>query len=70
MNREFALFSPAFYLAQKYWDAESQRPYRFASVLMIESAFKKTERWQAMESELAQPFDRSTADPQALATTK
>lgn len=48
----------------------NQRPYRHVSVLMIENAFKKTELWQGVESQLAQPFDASSADPRALATTK
>ncbi|EFN59136.1 hypothetical protein CHLNCDRAFT_137957 [Chlorella variabilis] len=54
----------------KYWDMRNQRPYRHVSVLMIENAFKKTELWQGVESQLAQPFDASSADPRALATTK
>lgn len=68
--RPFAPPAACLPLPQKYWDMRNQRPYRHVSVLMIENAFKKTELWQGVESQLAQPFDASSADPRALATTK
>jgi hypothetical protein len=48
----------------------NHRPHHYISARMIESGFNKSLHWQAVEAELAQPFDRSQADPRALATSK
>jgi hypothetical protein len=48
----------------------NHRPHYYISARMIEASFKQSLHWQAVEAELAQPFDRSQADPRALASTK
>jgi hypothetical protein len=48
----------------------NQRPYRYVPVVAVEQHFKRSEQWQGVAARLAQPFDTSSADPRALATTK
>ena len=55
---------------QKYWDMRNHRPHYYVSARMIEASFKQSLHWQGVAAELAQPFDRSQADPRALASTK
>lgn len=55
---------------QKYWDMRNGRPWHYVSPLMIEAAYKGSQHWAGVAGELAQPFDRTAADPHALATDK
>ena len=56
-------------MLQKYW--AGSKPHSFVNAQMIDSEFRQgSMHWRAIETELAQPFDRSEADPRALASTK
>ncbi|KFK23406.1 hypothetical protein AALP_AAs61696U000200 [Arabis alpina] len=53
----------------QYW-ADPSKPYQFIPVSDIAAAFRNSKYGQAADSELATPFDKSSADPSALCRTK
>lgn len=53
----------------QYW-ADKSKPYVYLSVPQIAEAFKNSKFGRSVESELSDPFDKSSSHPAALSKSK